>query len=403
MKRVISYLLFTTLSFASWSDSVMEKSSEFYNSAKEIYKNNIDILSEKELDRDELYNSLWGNLFTDFEEGAKLSEKYNQTKEDKKWFGEDRGDIREDIESKLNDIIKEITGTELFDYKNEIKSYREEIKSLKKRISEYKELKVGAPEENLIHTTKSGYDKKIKNAEDEVKIYQNRVRIIKDRLRKDFEKIGVKLSNREIDTLLIRVDGDDIIEIILVVDVIKYITKELMNLMKANSEELTFAKKYYGMHLISCELVVYLQQKYIDRVDTKYIPKIDNILKSAKEMVSSTKSLRANERDTNRKSIYSQNIKSQKLTIEVANLYKKDLLKSKRAVKNAQRKSISNLKLSKNTYSTVLLSSNLYQLIADSKEVFNEISKIQIPDITPFTNSQMEKKYLELTSQITKE
>lgn len=403
MKRVISYLLFTTLSFASWSDSVMEKSSEFYNSAKEIYKNNIDILSEKELDRDELYNSLWGNLFTDFEEGAKLSEKYNQTKEDKKWFGEDRGDIREDIESKLNDIIKEITGTELFDYKNEIKSYREEIKSLKKRISEYKELKVGAPEENLIHTTKSGYDKKIKNAEDEVEIYQNRVRIIKDRLRKDFEKIGVKLSNREIDTLLIRVDGDDIIEIILVVDVIKYITKELMNLMKANSEELTFAKKYYGMHLISCELVVYLQQKYIDRVDTKYIPKIDNILKSAKEMVSNTKSLRANERDTNRKSIYSQNIKSQKLTIEVANLYKKDLLKSKRAVKNAQKKSISNLKLSKNTYSTVLLSSNLYQLIADSKEVFNEISKIQIPDITPFTNSQMEKKYLELTSQITKE
>ena len=71
--------------------------------------------------------------------------------------------------------------------------------------------------------------------------------------------------------MLSRVDGDDIIEISLVMETLKHITNQIMILMKESKEELVQAKKYYGMHQVLLELVVYIQQKYIDKSNTIYI------------------------------------------------------------------------------------------------------------------------------------
>jgi hypothetical protein len=66
----------------------------------------------------------------------------------------------------------------------------------------------------------------------------------------------------------------------------------------------------------------------------------------------------------------------------------------------AQKVARANLKVSKNTYETVALSADLYDLISESQEMFVEISKIQVPDIVPFENTQLQQKYKELTEKI---
>jgi hypothetical protein len=66
----------------------------------------------------------------------------------------------------------------------------------------------------------------------------------------------------------------------------------------------------------------------------------------------------------------------------------------------AQKVALANLRVSKNTYETVSLSADLYDLISESQEMFVEISKIQVPDIIPFENVQLKQKYRELTEKI---
>ena len=66
----------------------------------------------------------------------------------------------------------------------------------------------------------------------------------------------------------------------------------------------------------------------------------------------------------------------------------------------AQKISKSNLTLSKNTYATVLLSADLFDLITESQSMFEEVSKIQVPNLVPFENFQMEQKYRELTEKL---
>ena len=66
----------------------------------------------------------------------------------------------------------------------------------------------------------------------------------------------------------------------------------------------------------------------------------------------------------------------------------------------AQKISLANLKLSKNTYATVSLSADLYTLISESQTMFEEVSKIQVPSIVPFENMQIRQKYLELTDSL---
>jgi len=66
----------------------------------------------------------------------------------------------------------------------------------------------------------------------------------------------------------------------------------------------------------------------------------------------------------------------------------------------AQVVALANLKVSQNTYETVSLNADLYDLISESQEMFVTVSRIQVPDIVPFENVQIRKKYKELTQML---
>ena len=219
-------------------------------------------------------------------------------------------------------------------------------------------------------------------------------------MKKNFQEIGVNLTSDQIDVLLTRVDGDDIIQISLVMETLKHITNQILELMKASKEELTQAKKYYGMHQVLLELVVYIQQKYINKCNVVYLPKIDGMISDSAEMMLNTKRLKAQEEDTRRRSIYNHNLDAQALTNKAAKRYKHDIIASRNNMIEAQKIAKENLKLSKNTYATVMLSADLFDLINESQSMFEEVSKIQVPNLVPFENIQLEQKYKELTEKL---
>ena len=405
MKRLsLTVLMLGCTLHADWSDTLLKKGSTLYDETREktlqIYK---DTLQSKPLNHEEMrkqrLNNAWDGVVGQLKEGTIYIDELKQAP-DSAWIGKDKEDIREDLNVLFDQIVKGLVGGDLMAYKEQMADLKAKIAQNNEDILSYREKRIGAPESSTLYTTKSEYDKKIADAKAENKILQNKMRIIKKQLRQNFADIGVKLSDAQLDVLLTRVDGDDIIQISLMMDTLKYITQQILHLMQESKEELTQAKRYYGMHQVLLELVVYIQQKYIDKVNNVYLPKIDKIIDDSKNMMVLTQRLRANEEDAKRSAVYTHNLEAQALTLKVAQQYCKDLVRSRDRMVEAQKVARANLMLSKNTYETVSLSADLYDLISESQQMFAEVSKIQVPEIVPFQNLQIQQKYQELTNRL---
>jgi len=404
MKRLsLSILLLSSL-HADWTSDILRKGTELYDETREktiqIYKDTLDTqpLEHDALRRKRL-GEAWENVVDELEEGRSYIDQLKAAP-DSSWIGTDKEDIEQDLNALFDQIVHGLVGGDLMAYKEQMEELREKIDKNKSRILTYREKRIGAPQKSTLYTTKSEYTEKIKALKDENGILENKMRIIKESLRQSFADIGVELSMAQVDVLLTRVDGDDIIQISLVMDTLKYITKQILHLMQESSEELKQAKKYYGMHQVLLELVVYIQQKYIDKCDNEYIPKISKIIADSKHMIAQTQRLKAQEEDPKRAAVYGHNIEALEWTQRVATRYREDLIRSRDKMIQAQKVALANLRVSRNTYETVSLSADLYDLISESQEMFVEISKIQVPDIVPFENTQLKQKYRELTEKI---
>jgi uncharacterized protein YihD (DUF1040 family) len=405
-KLLLIVTLLLSFCYGEWSDSLdraysitKEKTKEVYNSAKKTIVP--EPKTEKELDAEE-FRETWDDVFDKYKEGTLLLEERLSAPKSA-WFVSTKADYQEEIDEVINDILGVLTRQNLLEYKEKIAKKKEEIVELRNRILYYREKRIGAPKESMIYTTKKEYTDEIKNSQDEVAILENDIRMVKKRLEKSFLSTGIELNSQQLDVLLSRVDGDDIIQMSVVMKVLNKITQQILVLMQESGEELSQAKRYYGMHLISWQLVYYIQQRYIDRVKRTYIPEIDNIIKQTNRMMSQTSVLIDKEREAEKRLIYQKNFEIQKETQYVAIEYKKQLLEATNEMKKAQEMTESNIRLSQNIYNTVSLSSELYSVISESQKMFNKIAKIQMPKIIPFENLQIRKKYEEITGELLKE
>ena len=145
-------------------------------------------------------------------------------------------------------------------------------------LARYREQRITAPRSHMVKTTKEAYDKKIAQEQENIKLYRQESQRIKIYLRERLQDMGIKLSQEQVEVLLSRVDGDDIIQMSVVFDVLKKITQRLMQLTRESGEDIQQARKYYGMHVVLLEMVNYMQDKYIEQVDKIYIPRIDTII-----------------------------------------------------------------------------------------------------------------------------
>ncbi len=406
IKTAITILIFTllpTTSQSEWTDSITHVYETSKEKTQEIYLSAKDRLKPKQLTQEEItqqrFQLLWEDVFEEYKEGASLL-KESQNAPKSAWFKKDKIDYKGDLDNVLNNIIEILTNDDLLSYKNEIEYKKNEISELKSKIINYREKMVSAPKESMIYTTKSKYQQKIKDAKDGIAIFQNDIEIIKKRLEKRFANNGIELSMEQIDVLLSRVDGDNIIQMTVIMDVLNKITEQILKLMQDSNEELTQAKKYYGMHLISWQVVLHIQQKYIDMVNNNFVPQIEHIIKKTDRMIEQTSRLYEAEDDQTKQTIYQKNLNIQRETKQVAERYREQLVSAKEEMKKAQKISISNLKLAENTYYTVSLSSELYSIISQSQILFTKIAKIQMPTIIPFENKKIKKKYQEITGEL---
>ena len=413
MKKVLSVMigihLATSLAQADWADtagSLWQDSKGVAGSVWEKTKGSVaplvtknEVAVEVEQSSDSHFDDIWNEVIKKLEEGLEIS---NEAKDApaEAYFGADKKSLRKDFNEVLEDVVNLLLDKSLLEYRGKIEKINNKIASLQQEILSHREARVTAPVKSTLSTTKSGYDEKIEDIKVDIAQLEIELEAVKEDVSQNFNKIGVNLDTEQVDVLLVRIDGDDIIQMTLVMDVLKKITSQLMELMKESGEELAFAKKYYGMHMVLLKLVMYIQDKYIAKVDNNFIPKINQIISKTiavkREAISSMK----NDSNASRVSMYKSNIQAHDLTLKAAKLYLDNVKSQRNKVRKAYSVTQKDLSLAKNTYDTVVVSSDLFDMFTNSKNIFSAVMSMQVPAIIPFENLQMKEKYKELSLMI---
>ena len=351
--------------------------------------------------KDDSFSEIWTDVFPKLEEARNVFDKIPNAP-DFSWIGSDKKSLRKDLNAILDEVLVLMDDKSISKYRERFQSLRGSIKQKNLDIQESRESRVAAPISHPLKKTKSGYDESIKNLRLEIEEIEKEIDRIKIEFTGKLQEVGIDLTVEQTGILLSRVDSENIIQMSVVFKVLKSITEQLILLTKSTHENMTVAKKYYGMHVILLETVVFMQNKYISQVDNIYIPKLKNIVLTMQALKRIAIKASHTDSDGNRQNIYRQNAKAQDLTINIASMYT-DILKKQRGKIVTARKNVKkDLLLAINTYATVKLSSELLQMLKNSKNSFDTLINLQVPEIVPFENLEMQKKFEELTVEISK-
>ena len=310
-------------------------------------------------------------------------------------------DFRIEIDEVLKDIEPVLFDGEVVNYASKIRNARQQISQLKNKKVELNEDLVFAPEQgSLLKSSKNDIREEIKRVDFLISKSETLIGELEFDLKKKMSKLGIDLTREQIRVMTTRVDGDELARSFAIFDVTRQISNTLGQLMKENSFSAQTTVKYYGTYVILSEILGYSQREYIDKINTLYLPAIAKIEDDIEASIDfAEKSLGDATSDSN-KEILRSNIRSNQFSLEVVQSYRTILKSQIKSLENALDRTEEQIMVAYSTYDTAANSANLVNLISETQETFDRIMNMQVPDIIPFENTELELKFQEISDQI---
>ncbi|MBF0187243.1 MAG: hypothetical protein HQL50_04885 [Magnetococcales bacterium] len=400
---------------ADWMENVKgvwettkEVGKKAIDTSKELGEKAVQAANEKGLSRtgnssggndQERFQQVWNDTFPKLEEGVTYTERINDAP-DFALFGDDKESLREDFNELLDEMITLLANDQAIDLRDAIRKHQQAIVKRRGEIQSYKEARISAPVEHVALTTRAGYDTKIRAAQADIVRHEGEIVAIQERFAARLRQIGVRIDRDQAAVLLTRVDSNDILQMAVVFEIIRKLTKQLMTLTEESGENLQHARKYYGMHVVLLESVAHMQETYIKHIDTTYLPRLENIIERTRSVQEESREMLKQDSDPTRRTIYQKNLQAQNLTLRTANIYQENLQNQRNKVQAARNRVEKDRVLAHNTFQTVQLSAQLLSLLKTSQEAFAAVMNLQVPEIVPFENLEMQKKYEELSKAL---
>ena len=403
---VFLFLTFSQSAYADWLDivkdgleSTIEVSKDTWDIAKKTFddedvseelipkvQENIEISRTRAL-------AVWDDLVDIFDEIIILKSEKNDAPSIS-LFGKSKKDYDEKIELIFQTVSSLINDPEL-------ENDRKTLQILKNKILKSQEESSNLSAKSVLASGKER--KELENLANKYKKesqeYKNsKVDLIRG-VRVRLKLYGLDLNREQVEVLLSRVDAGDIIGMTTSFSVIAELTKQFSDATIASGENLQVAKKYYGMHVILLELQMHIQKNYINRLRNVYLVRANDIRVENKLLIDETSNL-IDDADGTYLNIYKNNLKSQKYTLKVLGLYEEILKKDLAKIETGLQKVNDNHLVSLNTFQTVTVAADLASLMAENSNLFNEVMSIQVPELIPFENLQMQKEFEALTLQL---
>jgi len=309
--------------------------------------------------------------------------------------GFSKGNCRIQIDKVLEDIERIVFDGEIIGYSKKIRQLQARISKLedeKVSLNEKKYSVTGEDEQNLVNDI-ADIDAKI------AKSYEY-IKLLEEDLQSKMKDLGIRLNKDQIKVMTTRVDGDDLAKSIAIFDVTKQISNTLGQLVKDNSFSSNTTTKYYGVYLILSEILGFAQREYITKIDEEYLTKLESYKESGYQSIQYANEQMRQATMESSKNIFKKNIEAEEFTIKVIDTYKGILLDQKAQLDNALITTDEQIAVAYSTYKTASNSSALMSLMVDTQSTFDQILEMQMPQIIPFENIELENEFKSLSDKL---
>ena len=139
----------------------------------------------------------------------------------------------------------------------------------------------------------------------------------------------------------------------------------------------------------------------MDKIDTLYLPKLGAIIKDIRAARRETYQLLRKRNRIDQRNTLLANLKSQTFSEKVAKTYRSYLLTQREQMSKARQRTLRDLRIADNTYTTVEASFQLRSLIKDASTSFEAIRRLEAPGFdNVFRNKELKREFENLTSKL---
>src|SRR5690606_36249653 len=189
--------------------------------------------------------------------------------------------------------------------------------------------------------------------EDRIASHEKAIATLREEIARKIRASGLDLSDEQISLLLDGVLGDNLLRLVSVFEVARVVDGRLGTLLSQTDEDLTAARRYFGMHAALFALLVHAQDMLIEKIDLVYLPRLDAILTSIRSAGTTTEGLLKESNRPDQRRILEANRRSQQSAEKVALFYRDYLSTQRKLLAEARERTLHDLAIADNTYETV--------------------------------------------------
>ena len=229
-----------------------------------------------------------------------------------------------------------LTDAPVVQFQEDIADRKRQIDEMRDAIGELRERRISAPENGGIESwlglseDHGDIDSAISEFEERIEGQQRAIEAGKQAFAEAMGGVGAELSPEQVDLLLESVTGADLVRLAAAYEAVRGVSEQLRALMDENGEDLTYAKRYYGMHTALIALVLEAQGSVLDQIDGDYLPKLRAIEKDIDAAAAETRRLLRDEPTRAQRRVLEANRESQGVARDALTAYR-EILRRQRA------------------------------------------------------------------------
>ena len=336
---------------------------------------------------------LWEDLIPRLDEAITLQNKQRQLPKTT-WFGEDQASNAEEMNALLDEVATILVGNHTL--RDRMRELNEAMADNRQSIVDLKRRKMTAPSNSVWRKTVADVEDEIAERELLLTEQQRAMADLHTRIAEELRLMGLDIDAEGLEFLLSTVVGDDVMDMTLAFEQVRRLTEQLETLTVESREDLATARRYYGMYAVLLKTLDRMHVALLDSIQSDYRPRIDAIARRARELQKETRALHAQESSP----LLAANLAAQQLTIDAAQRYAEYLLGQQRQVAVSRQQLSRDIAVAQNTYETVKMSGDLVALMQNSRQLLNDLFRLQVPPLRAFENLEMKREFQRLTSTL---
>ena len=280
----------------------------------------------------------------------------------------------------------------------------QKMKKVRKEIVQLEEKAFSAPEKGGLFTkTKAKYQSQIKEKNEELNGYRQKLGVLMIKIKKTFENMGLKITQSQVNDLFIVITGDSMREFFVRFSNLKLLSEVIAHHISKSQSGQGYsgqAKRYYAIYVALVYMLREAHEKTIVKIVREHIPRVEQLHTETQEQINQTEALMSQPGQEVNKATYEQNLAIQKKLLRANESYRKYLATQQQKLKKAS----ADLKLRfdgvLNTYRTISIAETLLTAIKSGVKDISDLQTLTLPEMLPLSDDKLHDEFKLVTGKL---